>query len=150
MMVMKRKGLLLGFTAPGVVLLLLVALAASAHSPPQHARVYFIEPTDNSVVRSPFKVRFGIEGFGITPAGTVGRRRHTAGHHHLLVDVEQLPELDSPVPRDARHLHFDRGETETVLDLPPGRHTLQLLLGDEQHEPQDPPLLSDRIMIIVE
>ncbi|HFD87001.1 MAG TPA: DUF4399 domain-containing protein [Gammaproteobacteria bacterium] len=120
-----------------------------AHTPPAHAKVYFIGLDDGAVVQSPVKVKFGIEGFGITPAGTKGKHRHTAGHHHLLVDVDTAPNLDEPVPRDAHHLHFDQGETEAVLDLKPGQHTLQLLLGDEDHEPQDPALMSKKITITV-
>lgn len=130
-------------------LFLYVTTAAVAHTPPKHARIFFVGLADGDMVESPFRVRMGIEGFGITPAGTKGKRRHIAGHHHILVDVEQLPEMDEPIPRDARHLHFDGGETEAVLELPPGRHTLQLLLGDEQHEPQDPPLFSNKITIEV-
>lgn len=130
--------------------MLLVASITAAHSPPEGARVYFIELKDGAVVESSFKVKFGIEGFGITPAGTTGKRRHTAGHHHLLVDVEKLPDMEDAIPRDAQHIHFDQGETEVMLELPPGRHTLQLLLGDEKHEPQDPPLLSDKINITVQ
>ena len=134
-----------------VLLVLLLATSwAVAHTPPEHAKVYFIELKDGAVVKSPFKVKFGIKGFGITPAGTKGKERHTAGHHHLLVDVEQLPDLSEPVPRDAHHIHFDQGETETTLELPPGKHTLQLLLGDEEHEPQDPPLISGKITITVQ
>ena len=133
-----------------VTILLLATAELQAHSPPAGARVYFIGVKDGAVVQSPFRVKFGIEGFGITPAGTTGKQRHTAGHHHLLVDVQRLPAMDEPIPRDARHIHFDRGETETLLELPPGRHSLQLLLGDEQHEPQDPPLLSERIHITVQ
>lgn len=129
---------------------LLLSVSATAHSPPEGARVFFVDLADGAVVKSPFQVRFGIEGFGITPAGTKGKRRHTAGHHHLLVDVEELPDLDAPIPRDAHHLHFDGGETEAVLTLPPGRHTLQLLLGDEEHEPQAPALYSEPITITVE
>lgn len=129
--------------------LLLATAIAGAHSPPEHANVYFIGLADGAVVKSPFKVKFGIKGFGITPAGTTGKRRHTAGHHHLLVDVEQLPDMEAAIPRNARHIHFDQGETETLLQLPLGRHTLQLLLGDEQHEPQDPPLVSKKITITV-
>jgi len=133
------------------VMALLSAMSiVMAHSPPEHARVYLINPVDGAVVKSPVKVKFGIQGFGITPAGTIGKRRHTAGHHHLLVDVEQMPDMDEAIPRDKRHLHFDLGETETLLELPPGRHTLQLLLGDEQHEPQDPPLISKKITIRVQ
>ena len=132
------------------LLVLLTATVASAHSPPEGARVYFISLADGTVVKSPFKVRFGIQDFGITPAGTTGKRRHTAGHHHLLIDVEELPDMDAPIPRDARHIHFDQGEMDALLDLSPGKHTLQLLLGDEQHEPQNPPLISEKITIIVQ
>ncbi len=120
-----------------------------AHTPPEHAKVYFVGLTDGAVVESPFRVQFGIQGFGITPAGTTGKERHTAGHHHLLVNVESLPDMDEPIPRDRHHMHFDAGETETLLELPPGKHTLQLLLGDEEHEPHDPPLLSEKIIITV-
>jgi hypothetical protein len=120
-----------------------------AHSPPKEARVYFIDLKDGAVVASPLKVKFGIQGFGITPAGTTSKRRHTAGHHHILLDVEQMPDMDEPIPRDAKHIHFDNGETEALLELTPGKHTLQLLLGDEQHEPQDPPLFSKKIGITV-
>ncbi|MEW8029019.1 MAG: DUF4399 domain-containing protein [Candidatus Thiodiazotropha sp.] len=137
-----------------VVLLSVMALLLSspiswAHTPPKHAKVYFIGLSDGDVVKSPFEVKFGIQGFGITPAGTEGKRRHTAGHHHLLIDVETLPDLDGPIPRDEHHLHFDGGETGVVLDLPPGIHTLQLLLGDEDHEPQDPVLMSEKITVRV-
>lgn len=132
-----------------VILLLVATAIAQGHTPPPGARVYFIGLQDGAMVQSPFMVKFGIESFGITPAGTNGKERHTAGHHHLLIDVDQLPDMDTPIPRDARHLHFDRGETEAILELPPGRHSLQLLLGDEDHEPQYPPLLSDKIQITV-
>lgn len=132
------------------LLVLLLVSVATAHSPPKGAKVYFIGLDDGAVVKSPVKVQFGIQGFGITPAGTTGKRRHTAGHHHLLIDVKQLPDMDEPIPRDSRHIHFDQGETETQLDLPPGKHTLQLLLGDEQHEPQDPALFSEKITITVQ
>ena len=134
-----------------VFLISLLAISwAVAHTPPEHAKVYFIGLKDGAVVKSPFKVKFGIKGFGITPAESKGKERHTGGHHHLLVDVEQLPDLSEPVPRDARHIHFDQGETETTLELSPGKHTLQLLLGDEEHEPQAPPLISEKITIKVQ
>lgn len=132
-----------------ILSLCLLSSFAAAHTPPSNARVFFIGIDDGAVVKSPFKVKFGIEHFGITPAGTTGKIRHTAGHHHLLIDVKRLPDMDAPIPRDKHHLHFDKGETETLLDLPPGTHTLQLLLGDEEHEPQDPPLFSRKITIIV-
>ena len=132
------------------VVVFLLASSIHAHTPPPGARIFFIGLQDGDVVQSPFKVQFGIEGFGITPAGTTGKIRHTAGHHHLLVNLEKLPDMDEPIPRDANHIHYDEGETEALLELPAGKHTLQLLLGDEEHEPQDPPLLSDKIRITVQ
>ncbi|KRT54373.1 DUF4399 domain-containing protein [endosymbiont of Ridgeia piscesae] len=147
---MIKKRLVSVITPVLVMALLLGTTIARAHSPSEQAKVYFIGLVDGAVVKSPFKVKFGIEGFGITPAGTTGKRRHTAGHHHLLVDLDQTPDMDEAIPSDAHHIHFDQGETETLLELPPGRHTLQLLLGDEQHEPQDPPLISGKITITVQ
>lgn len=140
------KGILNSFF---VVTLLISPFMAAAHTPPPDARVFFIGIENGAVVESPFKVKFGIQGFGITPAGTREKIRHTAGHHHLLINVDRLPDLDSPIPRDEHHLHFDKGETEAVLELPPGTHTLQLLLGDEDHEPHDPALISEKITIKV-
>jgi len=130
--------------------LMTMATAVQAHSPGKHAKVYFENIRDGAVVTNPVHLKFGIQGFGITPAGTTGKIRHTAGHHHLLVDVDEMPDMDEPIPRDAHHIHFDAGETEATLTLPPGKHTLQLLLGDESHEPQDPPLMSEKITITVE
>ena len=129
--------------------LLLTATITPAHTPPEEARVYFIGIADGDVVEGPVTVSFGIEGFGIVPAGTRGKERHYGGHHHLLINVEGLPDLDEPIPFDANHRHFSGGETEARLDLPPGTYTLQLLLGDESHEPQDPPLYSEPITITV-
>lgn len=137
----------LTIAASGV--LLSIASFVMAHTPPDHARVYFENLKDGQVVNSPVHIKFGIKGFGITPAGTTGKIRHKAGHHHLLVNVDRLPDMESPIPRDEKHLHFDQGEAQTTLKLPKGKHTLQLLLGDEQHEPQDPPLISEKITITV-
>lgn len=128
---------------------LALSATAAAHSPPDGARVFFIGIEDGAVVSNPVKVAFGIEGFGIVPAGTTGKERHDGGHHHLLVDVTTLPDMNAPIPQDERHLHFDQGQTEAVLNLAPGPHTLQLLLGDEDHEPQAPPLLSERLSITI-
>ena len=131
-----------------LIMMLSVSLA-QAHSPPPEAKIYFIGLTNGALVSSPLRLKFGIEGFGITPAGSKGKIRHTAGHHHLLLDLDDLPDMDEPIPHTANHIHFDKGETEAVLELSPGRHTRQLLLGDEEHEPQAPPLLSERISITV-
>ena len=136
-------------TGMSALLLAIGMQLAQAHSPPGDATVFIIEPADGAVVTSLVLVKMGIEGFGITPAGTKGERRHTAGHHHVLIDLEPLPDMDEPIPRDANHVHLDGGETEVLLELSPGEHSLQLLLGDEEHEPHAPPLISEKIRITV-
>ncbi|HRQ64761.1 MAG TPA: DUF4399 domain-containing protein [Xanthomonadaceae bacterium] len=114
---------------------------------PEGAEVYFIQPKDGAVLpHGPIKVKFGLRGMGVAPAGI--DFRHT-GHHHLLIDLDQLPDFDQPIPADARHVHFGMGQTETTIELAPGTHTLQLLLGDWLHIPHDPPVLSERITITV-
>lgn len=109
------------------------------------AKVFFIDLADGATIPSRAKIRFGIEGIGISPAGTVSAN---GGHHHLLVDTE-LPPLDREIPADFNHIHFGRGQTETEINLPPGEHTLQLLLGDHDHVPHDPPVMSERIRVRV-
>ncbi len=113
---------------------------------PAGAKVYFISPAADAVVSNPVTVRFGLSGMGVAPAGTV---KENTGHHHLLVDVETLPAMDLPLPNDANHRHFGGGQTEITLELTPGKHTLQLLLGDANHIPHDPPVISDKISIEV-
>ncbi|MBX6742589.1 MAG: DUF4399 domain-containing protein [Acetobacteraceae bacterium] len=113
---------------------------------PENARVYIIWPYDGSSIRGGFWVRMGLSPeAGIAPAGVAKAR---TGHHHLLIDSD-LPPLDQEIPNDRNHLHFGLGQTEARLELPPGRHTLQLLLGDENHVPHQPPLYSKRITITV-
>ena len=112
---------------------------------PADAKVYFITPKDGQTIKSPVTVRFGLSGMGVAPAGTVAEG---TGHHHLIVDAP-LPAMDQPLPKDATHLHFGKGQTETVLNLGPGKHTLQLVLGDANHIPHDPPVVSERITITV-
>ncbi len=109
--------------------------------------VYFLAPLDGAHVQSPFTVRFGLRGMGVAPAGV---QAPNTGHHHLLVDVDELPPDDQPIPNDEHHKHFGGGQTETELTLPPGRHTLQLVLGDASHIPHDPPVRSEKITITVE
>ena len=132
------------------ILLFTIMPIGLAHNPPINAKVFFNSLDDGALVTSPVRLKFGIKGYGITPAGTKDKIRHSAGHHHLLLDAPGLPDLDKPIPRNNQHLHFDQGETETVLDLLPGKHTLQLLLGDEDHECLDPSLFSDKITITVQ
>jgi hypothetical protein len=121
-----------------------------AHTPGESAKVYFKNIQDGDTIGSPYLVEFGIEDYGIVPAGTKDKRRHTAGHHHLLVDHPGNPALDKPIPHNKFCMHFDEGEVSAELKLPPGKHTLQLLLGDETHEPTDPPLFSPKITVTVE
>jgi hypothetical protein len=116
---------------------------AAAEPPP--ARVYIVSPADGATLTSPVTVVFGIENFGVAPAGTY---EAATGHHHLLVDTE-LPPLDQPIPADGQHLHFGKGQTETSLELAPGSHTLQLLLGDGNHVPHDAALISGPVTIII-
>lgn len=111
------------------------------------AKVYFIAPADGDPVSRSFTVRFGLSGMGVAPAGIA--MEHT-GHHHLLVDVDPLPPEGQPLPADARHIHFGKGQTETTLTLEPGTHTLQLILGDHLHIPHQPPVVSDKITVTVE
>ena len=96
---------------------------------PPGAKVEFIDLKDGAIIGPKTTVHFGLRGMGVAPAGT---KRPNSGHHHLLVDTD-LPPLDQPIPNDENHLHFGGGQTEVDLSLPPGPHTLQLLLGDADH-----------------
>lgn len=106
------------------------------------ASVYIITPLNGASVEGPVTVRFGLKGMGVAPANT---RVEATGHHHLMIDVAELPSLDYPLPSDDQHLHFGGGQTEVTLDLSPGTHTLQLIFGDYAHTPHDPPLVSRKI-----
>jgi hypothetical protein len=122
------------------------AMAAEPKPMLETARVYIIWPVDGQVIQGgKFWVRMGLTDAGIAPAGI---DKQYTGHHHLLIDVD-LPPLDEEIPSDRNHLHFGRGQTEARVELPPGRHTLQLLLGDDGHVPHKPPLFSKKITIIV-
>jgi len=128
-----------------------LSLPAAAQTPPSRtpapkdAYVYIGWPLNGAVVGTHFKVWFGTRNFGVAPAGVTTRN---TGHHHLLIDTP-MPPLDQPIPNDRNHLHFGLGQTETMLELPPGTHTLQLLMGDANHVPHDPPVVSRRITIQV-
>ena len=112
---------------------------------PADAKVYFIAPQDGAEVTSPVTVRFGLSGMGVAPAGT---EKEKTGHHHLIVDAE-LPDMDQPIPSSDNYRHFGGGQTEAVLELSPGQHTLQLLVGDLLHIPHNPPVMSEKITITV-
>ena len=112
---------------------------------PHDAYVYIGWPLDGATVGTKVKVWFGTRNFGVAPAGVTTKN---TGHHHLLVDAP-MPPLDQPIPNDHNHLHFGLGQTETVIELPPGTHTLQLLMGDADHVPHNPPVMSRRITVYV-
>ena len=113
---------------------------------PKGAKAYIISPKDGRTVKKKFTVRFGLKGMGVAPAAI--DKEHT-GHHHLLIDVDKLPNLDLPLAASDNIRHFGGGQTEVTLELPPGKHTLQLVLGDWIHLAHDPPVISEKITITV-
>lgn len=137
-------------TAALAAALLCFSGAAWAESPwPANAKVYFIAPADGATINGKVIVKFGLSGLGVAPAGV---EKPNTGHHHLLIDVDPPSgaKLDEALPINDPHIkHFGGGQTETALDLPPGRHTLQLIFGDASHVPHDPPLVSEKITIEV-
>ena len=124
----------------------LVAASGETAAPP-NASVYIISPKDGDTVTNPFRVQFGLSDMGVAPAGV---DKPNSGHHHLLIDVNEPLNLNEPIPQDKTHLHFGAGQTEALIELPPGKHTpLQLVLGDWSHLPFHPPIMSDVITITV-
>jgi hypothetical protein len=123
-----------------------VSLTLAATPAPDGAHLYIISPKQGETLSSPVTVLFGLRGMGVAPAGT---DKANTGHHHLLIDVNELPPMDKPLPSDERHRHFGGGQTQVTLDLPKGEHTLQLLLGDKNHVPFQPPVISEKITITV-
>ena len=112
---------------------------------PQGAAVHFVGLNDGAKLPPRVTIRFGLRDMGVAPAGL---ERDNSGHHHLLIDTE-LPPLDKPIPNDFNHLHFGAGQTEAEVTLKPGPHTLQLLFGDKDHVPHNPPVMSPRIRVVV-
>ena len=133
-----------------LVCMILFFVSPASSNDGQHSnknkRIFFINLSDGQSVTSPVTVKFGINGMSIVPAGI---NKPMSGHHHLLINLENLPDMTKPIPADKNHLHFGKGQTETQLNLSSGRHTLQLLLGDYMHIPHEKPLISDKIEIIV-
>ncbi|MTH99274.1 DUF4399 domain-containing protein [Roseibium sp. RKSG952] len=133
------------------VLLFSVQPAAFAQNTPSPdgAKVYFVNLKDGDTVKSPVDVKMGLSGMGVAPAGVDDKP--DTGHHHILINRTLTPDdHDQPIPADENSVHFGGGQTETSLELPPGTHTLQLVLGDWSHVPHDPPVYSEPITIIVE
>ncbi|MFZ5963073.1 DUF4399 domain-containing protein [Thalassococcus sp. BH17M4-6] len=139
--------------AAALSLLALPVLAQDTEANPD-ASLYFIGIEDGDTVSSPLTLRFGLSGMGVAPAGT---EKEMTGHHHLLIDRPPLgegemgeDELTSSLPSDDNHRHFGGGQTETSIELEPGEHTLQLVLGNMNHVPHNPPVTSDQITVTVE
>ena len=131
--------------------LLLLSLAATAQEyrkkAPEGAGVYIISPQNGATLKSPVRVRFGLSGMGVAPAGVA---KEKTGHHHVLIDTDAKDlDLSKPLPATDKVVHFGGGQTETMLKLAPGKHTLMLVLGDENHVPFDPPIVSRKITITV-
>ena len=135
----------------------LVVLAAALASVPcavqaqgkpaaKDAVLYFIWPQNGATMKGGFWCRFGLRGMGVTHAGDDFQN---SGHHHLLIDVNEPLDANEPIPQDKNHVHFGAGQTEARIELPPGKHTLQLVLGDEKHYPFNPPLVSEKITITI-
>lgn len=132
----------------GALCLFMITLGAFADErtpAPADAAVYIISPRHGETLTAPVAVRFGLRGMGVAPAGV---DRPNTGHHHLLIDAA-VPPLDRPIPKDDRHRHFGGGQTEAVVDLAPGSHTLRLILGDYRHRPHTPALVSEPVTITV-
>ena len=123
------------------------SLAADRTPSAPGAEVYIVSPKDGAKVQGPVTVVFGLKGMGIAPAGI---KFDNTGHHHLLIDTDAPTDLSLPLPADERNVHFGKGQTETTLTLPPGKHTLQLMLADFLHTPHVPAVISKKITIVVE
>lgn len=129
---------------------LLIVIAISAHGLPKSqsivgSNLYFISPNHGETVSNPVTIKFGLKGMGVAPAGV---DRKGTGHHHLLIDIDKI-NYNQVIPNDSQYKHFGNGQTETQIELPPGEHTLQLLLGDARHIPHEPPVVSKKITIHV-
>jgi len=125
-----------------------VSVLASAATPaPKGAEVFIVSPEDGATVSQTFTVKFGTNDVALAPAGDVTKN---PGHHHLLIDVDKLPAAGAPIPNDANHMHFGKAQTQADVKLAPGKHTLQLELGDSGHMPFDPPIVSKKITVNVE
>ena len=134
------------FVAAAAVFLISQAALAGTTPAPAGAYLYIGWPVDGQVVQAnkPFKVWFGLRNMGVCPKGVEAFK---CGHHHLLIDAELV--TDGQIPNDRNHLHFGAGETEARIELPPGKHTLQLLMGDQDHRPFEPSVYSKKITITV-
>ena len=141
-MVSSKQVISLGLS---LVLSALASLAQAASPSPAGAEVSIVSPKDGDVVTSPVKVVFGVKGMVVDKAGST---QANSGHHHLIIDAD-LPAADQPIGKDAQHVHFGAAQTEATVELPKGKHTLQLLFADGAHMPHAPVVASKKITIEV-
>jgi hypothetical protein len=120
------------------------AAYAQGKPAPKDTHLYFVWPQNGTVIKGGFWCRFGLRNMGVTHAGD---SYPNSGHHHLLIDVNEPLNPNEPIPQDKAHLHFGAGQTEARIELPPGQHTLQLVLGDAAHYPFNPPVVSEKITV---
>jgi hypothetical protein len=132
-------------TAKGLKSKALSKIGADFTPSPAGAKLYFIEPKNGAELKSPAKVAFGLSGMGVAPAGV---QSDNTGHHHVLIDTE-LADVNQPLPKSDNVLHYGKGQTEAMVKLAPGKHTLQLVLGDWKHQPHSPPVVSEKITVTV-
>ncbi|MGJ5199653.1 MULTISPECIES: DUF4399 domain-containing protein [unclassified Bradyrhizobium] len=146
---MRRLSLALALTLSAAALATSNLVMAGETPAPENAKAYFINLKDGDTVSSPVLIRFGLSGMGVAPSGT---EAPNTGHHHLLIDAPALEgdALNEAIPVDAGHVHFGKGQTEASVNLTPGKHTLQLVLGDWSHIPHNKPVMSERITIDVQ
>jgi hypothetical protein len=123
-----------------------LAFALERTPAPAGAEAYIISPKDGATVKSPVTVQFGLKGMGVAPAGV---KFENTGHHHLLIDTDAPSDAGLPLPATDKIVHYGKGQTEASVTLPAGKHTLQLLLGDQNHMPHNPPVTSRKITITV-
>ena len=145
-LVIAALGLAASLTAVPLASAQTPAVALERTASPPGAEAYIISPRDGATVKSPVRVQFGLKGMGVAPAGV---KFENTGHHHLLVDGDAPADLSAPLPATDRILHFGKGQTEASVPLSPGKHTLQLLLGDQNHVPHNPPVISRKVTITV-
>jgi hypothetical protein len=128
-------------------LLMGVSVLASAATPaPAGAEVSIVSPADGATVPKTVVVNFAVENVALAPAGDATKN---TGHHHLLIDAKEIVPAGSTIPVDANHVHFGKAQTQTEVTLTPGKHTLQLELGDKDHMAFDPPIVSEKITVTV-
>jgi hypothetical protein len=133
-------------TLSAIVALLPFAAQAQGRPAGKDALLYFVWPQNGTTIKGGFWCRFGLRNMGVTHAGD---KFPNSGHHHLFIDVNEPLNSNEPIPSDKSHVHFGAGQTEARLELPPGKHTLQLVLGDADHYPFSPPLVSAKITVMI-